>query len=111
MKYVLTGTALATMLALGAGPAAASVKVGFMLPYSGTYAALGQAIENGFKLYVQEQGGKLAGQELEYFQVDDESNPSKGPDNANPMIKRDQVDVLVGTVQIGRATGREKGVQ
>jgi len=43
-----------------------------MLPYTGTYAALGNAIENGFKLYVQEQGGKLGGRELEYYKVDDE---------------------------------------
>ena len=62
MKRVFTGTALAAALALSGGNASATVKVGFMLPYSGTYAALGQAIENGFKLYVKEQGGKLAGQ-------------------------------------------------
>src|SRR5438105_11145708 len=81
----------------------APVKVGLMLPYTGTYAALGTAIENGFKLYVQEQGGKLAGREIQYFKVDDESEPSKGTDNANKLIKRDQVDVLVGTVHSGVA--------
>jgi len=111
MKQVLTGTALAAVLALGSGNALASVKVGFMLPYSGTYAALGQAIENGFKLYVQEQGGKLAGQDLEYFQVDDESNPSKAPDNANRLIKRDQVDILVGTVHSGVAMALAKAAK
>ncbi|KAF7962580.1 hypothetical protein AWV80_20095 [Cupriavidus sp. UYMU48A] len=31
------------------------IKVGFMLPYTGTYAALGTAIENGFRMYVQQQ--------------------------------------------------------
>lgn len=111
MKHVFTGAAMATALALASGSALASVKVGFMLPYSGTYAALGQAIENGFKLYVKEQGGKLAGQELEYFQVDDESNPSKGPDNANRLIKRDQVDVLVGTVHSGVAMALAKAAK
>ena len=45
---------------------AGKLKVGFMLPYTGTYAALGRAIENGFKLYVAEQGGKLGGREIEY---------------------------------------------
>ena len=91
--------------ALGA-PAAAfaqagKVKVGFMLPYTGTYAALGRAIENGFKLYVKEQGGKLGGREIEYFTVDDESEPAKAPDNVNKLIKRDNVDVIVGTVHSG----------
>ncbi|HEY7903600.1 MAG TPA: ABC transporter substrate-binding protein [Casimicrobiaceae bacterium] len=77
------------------------VKVGFMLPYTGTYAALGNAIENGFKLYVNEQGGKLGGREIEYFKVDDESEPSKAVDNINKLIKRDNVDVVVGTVHSG----------
>ena len=80
---------------------AAKIKVGFMLPYTGTYAALGRAIENGFKLYVSEQGGKLGGRELEYFTVDDESEPAKGADNVNKLIKRDNVDVIVGTVHSG----------
>ncbi|MBF23691.1 ABC transporter substrate-binding protein [Pusillimonas sp. DMV24BSW_D] len=108
MKKVLTGTALALSLAFGAGAASAEVKVGFMLPYSGTYAQLGEAIENGFKMYVEEQGGKLAGQEVTYFRVDDESNPSKGPDNANRLIKRDNVDVLIGTVHSGVAMALAK---
>src|SRR5213593_1612421 len=79
----------------------APIKVGLMLPYTGTYTALGNAIENGFRLYVQEQGGKLGGRELEYFKVDDESEPSKAVDNINKLIKRDNVDVVVGTVHSG----------
>jgi ABC-type branched-subunit amino acid transport system substrate-binding protein len=53
-------------------------KVGLMLPATGTFAALGNAIENGFKLYVDEQGGKLGGREIEYFKVDDESRSVQG---------------------------------
>jgi branched-chain amino acid transport system substrate-binding protein len=81
----------------------AKLKVGLMLPATGTFAALGTAIENGFKLYVQEQGGKLAGREVEYVRVDDESDPAKATDNVNKLIKRDNVDVIVGTVHSGVA--------
>jgi branched-chain amino acid transport system substrate-binding protein len=87
------------------------IKVGLMLPYSGTYAALGNAIENGFKLYVQEQGGKLGGREIQYFKVDDESEPSKATDNVNKLIKRDNVDVLVGTVHSGVALAMAKAAK
>ncbi|MDO8420426.1 MAG: ABC transporter substrate-binding protein, partial [Rubrivivax sp.] len=86
-----------------AGAQSAKLKVGLMLPYTGTFAALGTAIENGFRLYVAEQGGKLGGREIEWFKVDDESDPSKATDNANKLIKRDNVDVLVGTVHSGVA--------
>ena len=87
------------------------IKVGLMLPYSGTYAALGNAIENGFKLYVQEQGGKLGGREVQYFKVDDESEPAKATDNVNKLIKRDNVDVLVGTVHSGVALAMAKAAK
>jgi len=100
---VVARTLLAAGLAVVATTAVAQskIKVGFMLPYTGTYAALGTAIENGFRLYVQEQGGKLGGRELEYFKVDDESEPSKAVDNMNKLVKRDNVDVVVGTVHSG----------
>ena len=86
----------------------AKVKVGLMLPYTGTYAALGNAITNGFKLAVAESGGKLGGREIEYFTVDDESDPAKAPENANKLIKRDKVDVLIGTVHSGVALAMAK---
>src|SRR5674476_717900 len=86
----------------------AKIKVGLMLPYTGTYAQLGVAITNGFKLAVAESGGKLGGRELEYFTVDDESDPAKATDNTNKLVTRDKVDVLVGTVHSGVAMGMVK---
>jgi branched-chain amino acid transport system substrate-binding protein len=91
--------------------AAGKVKVGLMLPYTGTYAKLGDSITNGFKLYVAEQGGKLGGATVEYYTVDDESKPAKAPENTNKLVKRDNVDVVVGTVHSGVAIGMAKVVK
>ena len=108
MTHQITRTALAALaLACGATAGMAQstdkLKVGLMLPFSGTYSALGVAIENGFRLHVAEHGGKLAGREIEFFKVDDESDPAKATDNVNKLIKRDNVDVIVGTVHSGVA--------
>ena len=84
------------------------LRVGLMLPYTGTFAQLGVAIENGFRLAVDEQGGKLGGREIEYFKVDDESEPAKGIENANKLVQRDKVDVLIGTVHSGVQMGIHK---
>ena len=84
------------------------IRVGLMLPYTGTYAQLGAAITNGFKLAVNERGGRLAGREIEYFTVDDEAEPAKAPENANRLVQRDKVDVLVGTVHSGVQMGMVK---
>ena len=109
-RTVLTAAA-ALGLSAGAFAQGAPIKVGFMLPYTGTYASLGNMIENGFKLYVQEHGGKLGGHEIQYFKVDDESEPSKATDNVNKLIRRDQVDVLVGTVHSGVALAMAKAAK
>jgi len=84
------------------------IRIGMMLPYTGTFAQLGVAIENGFRLAIDEQGGKLGGREIEYFRVDDESEPSKGIENANKLVQRDKVDVIVGTVHSGVQMGIHK---
>jgi branched-chain amino acid transport system substrate-binding protein len=91
------------------------VRIGLMLPYTGTFAPLGVAIENAFRLALDEQGGKLAGREIEWYKVDDESEPSKGVENATRLVQRDKVDVLLGTVHSGVQMGihrvaRESGV-
>ncbi len=91
------------------------IRVGLMLPYTGTFAQLGVAIENGFRMAINEQGGKLGGRDIEFFKVDDESDPPKGVENANKLVQRDKVDVIVGTVHSGVQMGihrvaRESGV-
>ena len=103
---MFAATALASTVTFAQAPG--KVKVGLMLPATGTYAALGTAIENGFRLYVDEQGGKLGGREIEFVKLDDESDPSKATDNAKKLIKRDNVDVLVGTVHSGVAMAMAK---
>ena len=91
------------------------VRIGLMLPYTGTFAPLGVAIENAFRMALDEQGGKLAGRDIEWYKVDDESEPSKGVENASRLVQRDKVDVLLGTVHSGVQMGihrvaRESGV-
>ena len=110
-RNVLAVLAASVMAALPAAAQSQKLKVGFMLPYSGTYAALGDAIEKGFRLHVTEQGGKLGGRELEYVKVDDESDPAKATDNVNKLIKRDNVDVIVGTVHSGVAMAMAKAAK
>jgi branched-chain amino acid transport system substrate-binding protein len=91
------------------------VRVGLMLPYTGTFGLIGAGIENGFRMALNEKGGKLGDREIEWFKVDDESEPSKGVENATRLVQRDKVDVLLGTVHSGVQMGlhkvaRESGV-
>lgn len=81
----------------------AKIKVGLMLPYSGTYALLGQNITDAMKMAISERGGKLGGREVQFVQVDDESDPAKAPQNTNRLVVGEKVDFLIGTVHSGVA--------
>jgi branched-chain amino acid transport system substrate-binding protein len=81
--------------------AQAKVKVGFLLPYTGTYAKLGTFCRDAFKLRLAEAGNKLGGREIEFIDVDSEANPAKAPELTNRLIKRDKVDFLIGPVHSG----------
>eukprot|EP01036_Dinobryon_divergens_P040826 gene40826-54034_t len=106
---ILLGTASSGLLLPEIVRAQSSkIRVGLMLPYTGTFAQVGVAVENGFRLAIDQQGGKLGGREIEYFKVDDESEPSKGIENANKLVQRDKVDVIVGTVHSGVQMGIQK---
>ncbi|HZR07237.1 MAG TPA: ABC transporter substrate-binding protein [Myxococcales bacterium] len=82
---------------------AAKLRIGLLLPYSGTYAALGHNITDAMKLAATEHGGKLGGREVEWVAVDDESDPAKAPANVNKLIAGEKVDILTGPVHSGVA--------
>jgi len=86
------------------------LKIGLMLPYSGTFAQLGENITAAIELLFAEKGGKIGGRELQLIKLDDESKPENAPQNADRLIKRDQVDVLIGTVHSGVQMGIHKVV-
>jgi branched-chain amino acid transport system substrate-binding protein len=103
---------------LGAGAAAAALsllprrafsaskarlRIGLLLPYSGTYAALGNNITDAMKLAARTMGNKLGGREVEWIAVDDESDPAKAPANVNKLISGEKVDILTGPVHSGVA--------
>jgi branched-chain amino acid transport system substrate-binding protein len=108
-RALLSGAGAATLAAAAAPfprPALAQrapLKVGLMLPYTGTYARLGQFIDNGFRLYVAQKGGRLGGRDIAIVQVDDESKPEAATDNMNRLVRREKADVVVGTVHSGVA--------
>jgi branched-chain amino acid transport system substrate-binding protein len=97
-----TGVASLPSFAFAQG---AKIRIGMVLSYTGTDAKCGVAIANGFNLAVRQSGGKLGGRELEFFTVDDGSDPSKAAKDAITLVSRDKVDVLVAAVHAGAAMG------
>src|SRR5881275_1895324 len=82
---------------------AAKLRIGLLLPYSGTYASLGNNITDAMKLAASERNNRLGGREIEWVAVDDESDPAKAPANVNKLISGEKVDILTGPVHSGVA--------
>src|SRR5689334_3237583 len=96
-RNLLKGAAAASLAGAFPLPAIAQskpLKVGLMLPYSGTFAQLGENITIAIEMYLAEKGGKLGGREIQLVKLDDESKPELGLQNADRLIKRDNVNVL-----------------
>ncbi len=113
-QLIKGSAALAAASAVPTGWAIAQakpLKIGLMLPYSGTFAQLGENITHAIEMVFAEKGGKLGGREIQVIKLDDESKPEKGPENAERLVKRDNVDVLIGTVHSGVQMGIHKVVR
>jgi branched-chain amino acid transport system substrate-binding protein len=101
LTSAIATAALAAPLAAPAIAQGAPLKIGLMLPFSGTFAALGESIASAFDMHLKELGGKMGGRAVDLIRLDDESDPSKAPANVNRLLGRDKVDALVGTVHSG----------
>src|SRR5262245_52190629 len=99
-RTLLTGVgAAAAAAAVPTGWAFAQakpLKIGLMLPYSGAFAKLGENITFAIELLIAEKGGKLGGRDIQIIKLDDESKPEAAPQNVDRLVKRDEVDVLIG---------------
>lgn len=95
-----TGAAATTGLAgcLGGLGGSDAITVGFVLPYSGTYSLLGESITNGFKLHVDQNDGKIGGQDVEYVRKDTGADPNTGVSITKEFIQKERADFLVGPV-------------
>lgn len=94
---VVGSTAFAGCLG-GVGGGADSVKVGFALPYSGTYSLLGSSITNGFKLRTGQLDDTLGGLDIEFVRRDTEGDPSTGASATQALLNEENVDFIVGPV-------------
>src|SRR5437868_10466582 len=102
-RTLLGAAAGSTLLSRRLFAAPAKLRIGLLLPYSGTYAALGHNITDAMKLAATAHGNKLGGREIEWVAVDDESDPAKAPANVNKLVVGEKVDILTGPVHSGVA--------
>ncbi len=78
--------------------AAAPVKIGMVTTLSTKAGYLGEDIRDGFRLAIEQEGGKLGGVPVELLVDDDGRKPGKGKQIADRFIQREKVKIMTGIV-------------
>ena len=94
-------TAASSVIPTFAIGGAAPVKVGVLLPFTGTYAKLGSHILDAMKMRIAQNGDKLGGRPVEYNVIDSEMDVPKSSQRINKLVKNEKVDFIVGPVHSG----------
>jgi len=100
LTFLLGGMAMPT-----ASLAGKTLKVGIVDTYTGPATAFTLDVLDGFKLAVEKinaKGGVL-GKKIEYLTRDDKFKPDIGLNMAKELVMREEVDVLVGTINSATA--------
>lgn len=90
------GAAAITLALSGAASAQEMVKVGLILPMTGSFASTGRQIEAAAKLYMQQNGDMVAGKKVQLVLKDDTGVADVTKRLAQELIVNDKVAVLAG---------------
>ena len=89
---ILTVTAAAT----GSSNAENTVKIGIVMPMTGTLASAGLQVIAGARLYIKQHGDTVAGKKIELIVRDDASSGETGKRLIQELIVNENVDVIGG---------------
>jgi branched-chain amino acid transport system substrate-binding protein len=80
----------------GEGSSEGPLKVGFIYPATGPFAAPGQFMREGFELALSQNDDQLGGREVEVVRADTKGDPNQTLTQARRLVEQEQVDFLFG---------------
>ncbi len=92
----LAAPALAACGSPASTPPSAPVRVGFLVPQSGSNKNVGNDMLAGFQLYLKLHGGQLGGHTVQLVPVDEGGSADTGRAAVDKLIKENGVQVLAG---------------
>lgn len=104
MRLLVPAVLVAVAVALAAGPSVAQkgpIKIGMLVPQSGPLAANGKDMINGFEMFFEENGYRLAGREIKFIVEDDEGKPATGLTKIRGLVEGQGVHLVTGPLSAG----------
>jgi branched-chain amino acid transport system substrate-binding protein len=99
--FICIGLVIAIFVASGSSLLAAEkppIKVGLLLPYTGTMPFQTKGVNDSVELYFGELGMKAGGRPIQIIKEDDENNPTAGLTKVRRLVEQQKVNFIVGPV-------------
>jgi len=74
------------------------IKIGVILPFSGSYKVIGDRVVAGLELAVNMAGGGVKGRKITIIKEDSEMKPEVGLTKTKKLVEKDKVNFLFGPV-------------
>jgi branched-chain amino acid transport system substrate-binding protein len=108
---LLAGLFVISAVLMPATAQAKNIKVGVIDCYSGPAAVFGEDALNGFKLALQDINAQgVLGKKIEFFPRDSKFKVDIALNMAKELVLREEVDILVGTINSGAALAISEAV-
>jgi branched-chain amino acid transport system substrate-binding protein len=96
-SVIRVATTIGVMLAaIGSAAAEGTIKIGMVMPMTGTLASAGKQVVAGARLYMRHHGDMVAGKRVELIVRDDTSAFEVGKRLIQEFIVNDRVDIIGG---------------
>ena len=82
------------------------IKIGWLCPVTGAWAEVGKDMTNGFNMFVEEMGNKIAGREIEVIREDTRGIPETAVTKLRKVATHDKVAVIGGHHHSSLGSGR-----
>jgi branched-chain amino acid transport system substrate-binding protein len=95
-RRLLTIATLALAAFAGTAVAQDVVRIGLILPMTGPFASTGRQIDGAVRLFMQQNGGTVAGKKVEIILKDDAGTADTTRRIAQELVVNDKVNILAG---------------
>src|SRR5437899_1307435 len=100
VPMIRAGAVVTVLLMLLSAPAvgAESIRVGYLGPLTGIFAAAGKDMLDGLKMAFEQVNYEVAGRKIELIEEDDEGNPATAQAKYRKLVAQDRIHVLDGVL-------------
>lgn len=78
--------------------AARDIKIGLAIEATGTFASLGEELERGFTIHMEDVKWSVGGNKIVLVKEDTQGNPNMGLTKVTKLVELDKVDLVTGVV-------------